>query len=422
MYQQDFIATIKKNKALLANMVNLGFIQVSNILIQIILFPVIIRMVGIESFGYIAVANAFAGLLGIFINYGTNLSGIKDIALAKNESSKLSALFFNIYFARISLFILIGIVPLVAYLLHHQQLTYLLFATPIVMAELINPLFFFNGIEKLSLFNTANLLAKLSSAALIIICIPIQKDPWWVNFYLGLGNLLFFSLLAIYAIYKYQLQWQKYRFKNFFTIIKINFYLVCNNLVVHLQQSLFLFILPSVASAFVVGAYSLADKIISTFRMLIVAMSSGLYPKAALSYESQKSNWFQYKKKLNFILLGAFMLVSAVLYWGNQIIVQILTGSKDSLALIYIQSIALVPLLSAMNTLNIIELLIKNKYRLIFYSSLVLSVFVMVLSPLVAFQFTPDMYGYYPLMVEAAAIPITLYFIKRNRKMSLDLK
>jgi hypothetical protein len=62
---------------------NLGFIQISNIAVQLLLFPIILRSIGIESFGLVTVINAYSLLAGVFINYGTNQSGIKDIALVK---------------------------------------------------------------------------------------------------------------------------------------------------------------------------------------------------------------------------------------------------------------------------------------------------------------------------------------------------
>jgi len=414
MNKARILQFVKKNSGLFANFTNLGFIQVSNILIQLILFPIIIRVVGLESFGYVAVANAMAGFIGLFINYGTNLSGIKDVALQKNNPSQLSALFFGIYYTRIALFIPVILILIASNLFRYNQFLYILFATPIILAEVVNPLFFFNGIEKLTIYNTANLLAKLGSALLIIFFMDDNAPAWLVNFYLGITNFFLYGCLALYAIKKYKLPIPLYRISSVITIVKGNFYLVCNNLSVHLQQSFFLFMLPVVSTPIIVGAYSLADKVISSFRILLVAFSSALYPKTAVLYQEKKESWPSFKKRINRLLFFTFLLIALFLFWGNEWIVFLFTGSENILAANYIRSISLVPLLAAMNSLNIIELLIKSQYRAIFYSSISLLIFILIVAFVFAFINRSEFFGYYLVLAEAAAIPISLFFIRKN--------
>ena len=95
-----YIHSIRSKSGIFLNFNNLGFIQISNIAVQLLLFPIILRTIGIESFGLVTVINAYSLLAGVFINYGTNQSGIKDIALVKDNNTLLSQLFFTIYHTR----------------------------------------------------------------------------------------------------------------------------------------------------------------------------------------------------------------------------------------------------------------------------------------------------------------------------------
>ena len=45
------------------NFIHLSSIQVSNALLQLLLFPIIIRVVGLSEFGHVMVANSFAALI-----------------------------------------------------------------------------------------------------------------------------------------------------------------------------------------------------------------------------------------------------------------------------------------------------------------------------------------------------------------------
>lgn len=414
MNKKRIIQFTQKNTSLFANFVNLGFIQASNILIQLILFPIIIRLVGIESFGYVIVATSIASFIGLFINYGTNLSGIKDIAINKSNKSILETLFYNIYYTRITLFIVASVLPIILFIFEYKQIKYLLFSTPIILAELINPLFYFNGIEKLTIYNLGNFLGKLCSFALIILFINPLTPAWMVNFYMGIGNFIFFGLLMLYAIQKNKLIPPAFNIQHILHIIKTNFFLVCNNLTVHLQQSLFLILLPLVSTPIVVGAYSLADKLISSFRILLVAFSSALYPKAAIMYENQKEYWTNFKIKMNKLLFYSFLLITIVIYLFNESIVHLLAGQQNDSAALYIRSIALAPLFAAMNSMNTIELLIRNQYQFIFLNSLCLLVFVLISTSFFIYINQSELFGYYLVIVELASIPISLYFLRKS--------
>lgn len=78
------------NQKILSNLANLSTIQLSNIFFMMLLFPVLTRLLGIEKFGEVMAANAFAGLAGGLVNYGTIQSSIKEVSNAKNDTLALS--------------------------------------------------------------------------------------------------------------------------------------------------------------------------------------------------------------------------------------------------------------------------------------------------------------------------------------------
>ncbi|WP_395626840.1 oligosaccharide flippase family protein, partial [Daejeonella sp.] len=62
--------------------------QLYNTLLSFLIYPLIIRKVGLEAFGLFTIANYFAGLMGTIINFGTSQSGVKDIVINKEEPIK----------------------------------------------------------------------------------------------------------------------------------------------------------------------------------------------------------------------------------------------------------------------------------------------------------------------------------------------
>ncbi len=411
---QRYIGFARKNTVLFQNFFNLGFIQLSNVVVQILLFPLIIHIVGLETFGYVAVAGTYAGLLALLINYGTNLSGIKDIAIGKNNLDTLSQLFSTIYQTKAVLFACSLAVPLILYGLSYNHTQYFVLATTIVLAEVLNPLFFFNGIEKLFVYNCVNLAAKLLSAALIILFVKTPDNACWVNFFLGLGNIIAYGILAIYAKRKYRLTWKPFSAVAIAGLIKDNFYLVCNSLATQIHQSFFLFLISFTSSPLTLGAYSLCDKIFFSFRLVLIAFSSAIYPKASIAYQENKEKWGRYKKNINGLLAIIFLVAGIVLFFYASLIVEIFTGKSDELASIYIRSICLVPLVAAVNSLNVIELLIRNQYRYLFYCGLTFMCISVIISFLLNTYATISAFGFYPLLAETCCMLTFLYFLRKS--------
>lgn len=403
---------IKSNLPVLSNFFNLGFIQVSNAVIQVLLFPLIIHIVGLRSFGMVMVANYAALLAGQVVNYGTGLSGVKDVALHKANPAILSKTVYTILFSRLLLAVVCLLTLPVLYFTHFY-LGYLLPAIPLLLAEIVNPLFFFTGIEKLFLYNLANLLSKLTGAVFILLMIKSPENAPWVNFYLGIFNLFFYLLLSIYAFKKFRLKATVFYLRSVLTLLKHNFYLVGNNISVQLQQSFFLFAIATTHDSLLLGAYSLCDKIVWAFKLLLSAFSGAAFPQSVRLYYKSEALWYEYKRKTNRYLAVFFILSGLALFFLSPFITRVLTKSDDALTCMFIRAVSFVPFVSAMNVLNVLDLLIKNRYRDIFKIAIILLGIAISTSVLLICFGTSTYFGYYSLIIESCSIPLYLFFIKK---------
>ena len=141
------IASYKKLREtnILSNFFNLSGIQLSNIILLFLIIHIVTGVSGIELFGDVMFANRFAQFIGSIVNYGTSLSGVRDVAYNINDKAKLSIVFYNILWIRSIIFVLLALIFVGLYWLHFDSYNYLLLAIPIVMAEVFNPLCFFIG-------------------------------------------------------------------------------------------------------------------------------------------------------------------------------------------------------------------------------------------------------------------------------------
>lgn len=411
-----FILLIKQNLGFLSGFFHLGSIQASNAIIQLLLFPLIIHVTGLEEFGIVILANTYGSLGAMFINYGTNQSGIKDVALFRNNPEKLASVFYTAYYCRFFLFLLTLPLLFILYQFNFPHVRYFPFALTIVFAEVLNPFFFFAGIEKVSRYNLANLLSKSSSAFLIYLFVTRPELGIWVNFYLGITNIIAYLILTIYLIRKYKLT--QYLVPRVYIVefFRKNFFLVGNNLSSSLQQSFFVFALSFTGDKMMLGAYSFCDKIVWSFRMLIIAFTTAIFPRAVNLYKENIASWKQFRNRVNKLMAVFFSLVMVGILIFTPFIVGLFTKTHNELAIIYTRAICMVPLIASLNAMNVVDLLLKNKYHYIFIIAMVL-LGISVIVSLIFIQFNNKaIFGYYQVIVEIFSLPLYLYFIRKSER------
>lgn len=411
-----FILLIKQNLGFLSGFFHLGSIQASNAIIQLLLFPLIIHVTGLEEFGIVILANTYGSLGAMFINYGTNQSGIKDVALFRNNPEKLASVFYTAYYCRFFLFLLTLPLLFILYQFNFPHVRYFPFALTIVFAEVLNPFFFFAGIEKVSRYNLANLLSKSSSAFLIYLFVTRPELGIWVNFYLGITNIIAYLILTIYLIRKYKLT--QYLVPRVYIVefFRKNFFLVGNNLSSSLQQSFFVFALSFTGDKMMLGAYSFCDKIVWSFRMLIIAFTTAIFPRAVNLYKENIASWKQFRNRVNKLMAVFFSLVMVGILIFTPFIVGLFTKTHNELAIIYTRAICMVPLIASLNAMNVVDLLLKNKYHYIFIIAMVL-LGISVIVSIIFIQFNNKaIFGYYQVIVEIFSLPLYLYFIRKSER------
>ncbi len=414
-YTTKYSALFKKNGASIFSFLNLSVIQGVNVLVQIILIPIITRSVGLSVFGSIMLAASYAALFSIVVNYGSNQSGVKDVALYKDQPQELSNRFYHIYLLRIFLFVIGLGISIMLYQIEgwQERGKYLFFAQALILSEMLNPLFFFVGIQRLLLYNIVNLIFRLLSLVLILLVVKNTDDGIWVNFLLGMPSAIGYLLLCVYLVKKYKLYHIQFSVSSIKNYVQQNFYLTGNNICVQLQQSFFLFALSGMHDPLLLGAYSLCDKFVWSFRMLLISFFNVFYPRAAVLYKEHPEQWTIMKKKLSKALWIGLGIIGLLLFLTADPLVQLVTGEKNELSTVFIRSISLVPLIAGLNSLNVADLLLRNHYADIFRIAVILLAIAVVISLSFLQWANSSLFGLFPMLVEIFSIPLYLYFIKR---------
>jgi O-antigen/teichoic acid export membrane protein len=400
---------------IIQNFFNLGIFQASGIALQLLVIPIITRKYGIATFGQVALAASFAAFIASVTNYGTSQTAVKEVAGNTDDTIFLSKLFYKILIFR--LFASVIFFPvLVLMLFLHPTLSIWVWvgAIPLILAEIVNPLYFLIGKEKIQWISWGNIGVKVLVLALIIL-IPLQsQQAAWINGILGIPIVIYYVFICLYIHHKESLQVILPSRASLMQLARENFYIMFNSTAVSLQQSVFLFTVANYVSANTLGMYALIDKLLGVFRQLISSFSNAVYPQAARLFLQSPSNWFQFKKTLQKMYAILFGLMAVAIFFGAKLIVVLITKKDDPATEVFVQMFSLAPLLMALNANNVLTLLLEKRHRTLFIISMLILAITFLISYLFV-QFTDHQaLGWYPVVIESCCLLI--YMVFTNKK------
>jgi len=400
---------------ILQNFFNLGIFQAASIALQLLVIPIITRKYGIAIFGQVALAASFANFISNFSNYGTSQTAIKDVAANTDDKVFLSTLFYKILIFRfLASAIFFPVIGLMIFLHPTLSIWVWIGAIPLLLSEIINPLYFLIGKEKIQWISWGNIVVKIIVLVLILF-IPLQSQPAaWVNALLGLPVVLYYIFICFYIHHKESLQMMIPSKKSLIHLAKENFYIMFNGTAVSLQQSVFLFTVANFVTANTLGMYALIDKLLGVFRQLISSISSAVYPQAARLFFQSPNQWFEFKKTLQKIYTLLFGIMGVIIFFGAKWMVILITKKDDSATETFVQMFSLAPLMMALNANNVLTLLLEKRHRTLF----IISMIILTITFLISFSFVHftnhQSLGWYPLVIEG--ICLLIYLIFTNKK------
>ena len=162
----------KDARQVFENFISLSFLQGANYILPLITLPYLVRVLESDKYGLIMFAQAFIQYFVVITEYGFNLSATRLISLNRDNNTKISDIFFSVIFIKIffmilSLFVISAIVFLISRFTADKEIYFLTFG--IVIGNVLFPVWFFQGIEKMKYITVLHVLAKAIFTVLIFL-------------------------------------------------------------------------------------------------------------------------------------------------------------------------------------------------------------------------------------------------------------
>jgi O-antigen/teichoic acid export membrane protein len=395
-------------------------LNISNAVFQLLVIPILIHYATPIKLGVYFIALSFGVLVSILVNFGSSQTAVVELQRVStdNEKAIISAETLAVRFYPLLIAVLVtAVIAAIT-----DKGIYYLAVLPMLFAEFINPQFYLTAEYKISRYSIINIIIRALVLGTIYFFRNNDQLIFIALFSSGLGMFLLNALFFRQAFFAPHIHTLWPNFKRIIALIKTHTLIVGNGITVHLQQSLFLFALPAFASPIFLSAYGLIDKLISSCRMMVNAYSAAVMPKAAGEHLQGNAQWRRLKKQQNSILALACVCVGVVLYFFPHIILSLLLLGKSNVdsafmmeATRLLKLIAVVPLLIALNVLNVAELILDKKFKSYFGAGLIV-LLVAVLFILFLYLGLPNYtLGYYPMIIEGACLVIYFLIIQSNR-------
>lgn len=326
---KDRINSVKNvvvsNKKIIENYFFMTILQVLNSFFYLLIYPYLIRVLGIENYGVYVLATSVAMYFTFFVNFGFDMLGVKAIVENANDVKKKSDILSCIFTAKTYLFLL-SLVLFVAlfcfFSIFNQYKWVFISCFVMIFTHVLFPQWYFQGIQKMRTVTFIQLGMKLMSLPFIFFFVKSNSDldvySVIVTFFTLLGGIIAFVIVKWWhnlSIHFVKIE----RLKIWFTQGRPFFY---SSIAGALKD----YSIPLIISHFFgmreLAIYDLANKIVAIPRVIFMSVNAAIFPKLVM-YRTSKL----IKKIVRVEAILSFIVILGVLFFGK-IIIQLMGGGQ----------------------------------------------------------------------------------------------
>lgn len=180
-------------KTVFGNAGALTAIQIANQILPFILVPYLTRTLGFETYGVVAYGLGIVQLACVLTDYGFNLSATQHISTHRDDPQQLSRYVGAVLTCKAALFLFVAMI-IGAYALltdkYAQHITFLMLLILPVAGQTFQPLWFFQGMERMALITAYTVTARLLYFVLVLLWVDTPADAAWVALAAGVSQIV----------------------------------------------------------------------------------------------------------------------------------------------------------------------------------------------------------------------------------------
>ncbi|WP_299229698.1 flippase [Sulfurihydrogenibium sp.] len=339
-------------KRLIENFLSLSVLQIANYILPLITLPYLVRVLGPEKFGLVAFSQAFIGYFMILTDYGFNLSATRDISINRENKEKVSEIFSSVMIIKFTLMIIsLILMSVIIFSIEKFRKDWIIYYLTfgMVVGQVLFPVWFFQGMEKMKYITFLNILAKIIFTIAIFVFVKEASDYMYVPLLNSLGFIIA-GILGLWIVFRdFKVSFKFVSLEELKRQLKEGWILFKTVIFVSAYRETNVFILGLVANNTITGYYSIAEKILKAVQSLQGPLGQALYPVFCTKYGMNKKNFKLYHfKYLKLIILIYLSLTISIILLSHYII-ELVAGKIYYESVLDLQILAIVVLVGGLN-------------------------------------------------------------------------
>ena len=318
-----------RNKTILANFSYLSLLQVFAILFPLLTYPYLLRVIGLELYGVIIFAQSIINYVSLVINFGFNMSGARNVAIYKQDRARLSRILY------------LSVISMVPFFEDHYWVYVLSFL--LTFNELLLPIWFFQGIEKMKYITFVNLSARLLFVVAIFLFVHRQEDYLLVPLLNGIGAILAGCLSLYIVLGKERVRFSLMPVRELRSAYKESLPLFVSILSTQIYVNVNKLVIGSFLGMLEVSIYDMADKVLLLMKLPASMIAQAVFPKI-----SREQN-IRFINHVMFLSVGIALLFYISMFFGSDWLVYLLAGEHIEEASVIMRLLGISAILTSIN-------------------------------------------------------------------------
>ncbi len=377
------------NQSSIKNILIHGAGQFVNLLAPFLVAFYVIPICGVDKWGIIALVTTVYILLGLIVEFGANLIGVKELSTNRLQTAYLKSYIGLNYNYRLICCVVLTVLLIAVFFVLKVDKSYYWGLTWIVAAY-YNPIWVYQAQESFKKINNIIFWSKLLYVLGIYFLINKPEDYIYVVGILGLANSL------IYAWFYYKIpKNNKLSSKKAIVFIQQNKSIVASNFAISLYTQAPVFIINSILGNTYAGIYKIIDLFLVAFRSYLGVFFNVTYPTYCNLLVTRFNEAKKYLLKMTafnllFLLISCVIVILIMPYLIDCF--NVTTHVKEGLKLASL--LLFLPIIIALNIPFYQTLLFKSKHKNI----LIISVTALLITLFLGFILT-KIYGLYGIIL-----------------------
>lgn len=263
------------------NTLSLVGIKTIELGLTIFLIPYLILKVGMVNYGYYAFAMAFIFIFTNVLNYGFNLTTVRELAKNKHNATKINELFSEVLSVKLVLFGFLYLLILVLILVFPKfgaQKELYFYASLVLVGELFSLRWFFLGLEQLKFKALIHLINTAVYIVLVLLFIQEASDYKYIPLYYAIGMLSVAVISFLWVMKTYKIKLKLSSLKQIGSYLTLNFSSFINLVVPSTFGIMAVFLVGVFGLPVYVSFMQIGVKIASAFSTVNTVLTKVFYP------------------------------------------------------------------------------------------------------------------------------------------------